>query len=88
MPLSVLLGNLHPLTTHIPLTLGGMLVLASYDCDFCLDTHLRIITIVGGCTRDGDVSGLSSFSTATISSSAIWWIGACLMIVITLMLHT
>ena len=50
----------------------------SYDCDFCIDTHLRITTIVGGSARDGDGSGPSSFSTATISSSAIWWIGACL----------
>ena len=76
--LSVLLGNLQYLTTQHPHIMLLILVLASYDCDFCLDTRLRITIIVGGSTRDGDGSGPSSFATATISSSAIWWIGACL----------
>lgn len=59
-----------------------MLVLASYDCDYVMHPPEPNIVVVGACSWDNDGTGVYSFASV-VAGVVIsqWYVGACLMIV-------
>ena len=60
----------------------GMLVLASYDCDYCYNVPGFYIPFFGGGHGSSVLEGMFAFTIHSGAQGRVPYLGACLMIVI------